>query len=134
MGYWHNWNDVGAPYVQLDQIDPRYNVIEVAFAEPVAGSTYVVEFVPEFEVPADFIAQVAAQKALGKKVVISLGGANATIQLNSDQERDWFIGHVMYLFSVYGFNGLDLDLEGSSVAISGGTIAAPVDSLSLIHI
>ncbi len=135
MGYWHNWNDVGAPYVQLDQIDPRYNVIEVAFAEPVAGSTYVVEFVPEFEVPADFIAQVAAQKALGKKVVISLGGANATIQLNSDQERDWFIGHVMYLFSVYGFNGLDLDLEGSSVAISGGTIAAPVDStvIRLIH-
>ncbi|MBK9074724.1 MAG: T9SS type A sorting domain-containing protein [Flavobacteriales bacterium] len=135
IGYWHNWNDASAPYIPLDQIDPRYNVVEVAFAEPVAGSTYVVEFVPEFEVPADFIAQVAAQKALGKKVVISLGGANATIQLNSDQERDWFIGHLMYLFSVYGFNGLDLDLEGSSVAISGGTIAAPVDStvIRLIH-
>ena len=128
VGYWHNWNDASAPYMPLDQIDPRYNVIEVAFAEPVGGSTYVVEFVPQLEVPADFIAQVAAQKALGKKVVISLGGANATIQLNSDQERDWFIGHVMYLFSVWGFNGLDLDLEGSSVSITGGTINAPTDS------
>ena len=135
IGYWHNWNDAAAPYIPLDWIDMRYNVIEVAFAEPVGGSTYVVEFVPEFEVPADFIAQVAAQKALGKKVVISLGGANATIQLNSDQERDWFIGHVMYLFTAWGFNGLDLDLEGSSVSITGGTIAAPVDStvIRLIH-
>jgi chitinase len=135
IGYWHNWNDVSAPYIPLDQIDPRYNVIEVAFAEPVGGSTYVVEFVPDLELPADFQAQVAALKAAGKKVVISLGGANATIQLNSDQERDWFIGHVMYLFSVWGFNGLDLDLEGSSVSITGGTIAAPVDStvIRLIH-
>ncbi len=128
IGYWHNWNDASAPYISLDQIDPRYNVIEVAFAEPVGGTTYVVEFAPDLEVPEDFMAQVVALKAMGKKVVISLGGANATIQLNSDQERDWFIGHVMYLFSVWGFNGLDLDLEGSSVSITGGTIATPVDS------
>ncbi len=128
IGYWHNWNDASAPYIPLDQIDPRYNVIEVAFAEPVGGTTYVVEFVPSMEVPDDFIAAVEAHKAQGKKVVISLGGANATIQLNTDEERDWFIGHVMYLFSVWGFNGLDLDLEGSSVSITGGTIDAPVDS------
>lgn len=128
VGYWHNWNDGSAPYIPLDEIDPRYNVIEVAFAEPVGGTTYVVEFIPSMEVPDDFIAAVEAHKAQGRKVVISLGGANATIQLNSDQERDWFIGHVMYLLSVWGFNGLDLDLEGTSVSITGGTIAEPVDS------
>lgn len=128
IGYWHSWNDVSAPYIPLGEIDPRYNVIEVAFAEPVGSTTYVVEFSPSEETPEDLIAAIAGHKAQGKKVVISLGGANATIQLNTDQERDWFIGHVMYLFSVWGFNGLDLDLEGTSVSITGGTIDSPVDS------
>ena len=128
VGYWHNWNDAGAPYIALDQIDPRYNVIELAFAEPIAGTTSAIEFVPQFEVPAVFMAQVAAQRALGKKVVISIGGANATVQLNNLAERDQFVYLTMSMLLTWGADGIDLDLEGSSVSITGGTISAPVDS------
>ena len=127
IGYWQNWNDANAPYIALDQVDPRYNVIEIAFAEPVGGTTYAMDFAPAIGMPPDLIAQVAAQQALGKKVLLSVGGANATVQLNSDTERDSFVYTLTSLLTTYGFDGLDIDLEGSSVSISGGTIDAPVD-------
>ena len=128
IGYWHNWNDFSAPYVELDQVDPRYNVIEVAFAEPAAGTTYDMQFTPSLTAPATFIAQVAAHQAAGHKVLISIGGANATVQLNSDVERDQFVASMLTIIDAYGFDGIDLDLEGASVSITGGTIAAPVDA------
>ncbi len=128
IGYWHNWNDFSAPYVELDQVDPRYNVIEVAFAEPAAGTTYDMQFTPSLTAPATFIAQVAAHQAAGHKVLISIGGANATVQLNSDVEREQFVASMLTIIDAYGFDGIDLDLEGASVSITGGTIAAPVDA------
>ncbi len=128
VGYWHNWNDAAAPYLGLDGIDPRYNVIELAFAEPLAGTTSAIEFIPSLEVPQDFISQIAALRSSGRKVLISLGGANATVQLNSEAERDQFVYLTMSMLLTWGVDGLDIDLEGSSVAISGGTIEQPVDS------
>lgn len=128
IGYWQNWNDANAPYIELDQIDPRYNVIEVAFAEPAAGSTFDMQFTPSMTAPATFIAQVEAHQALGHTVLISIGGANATVQLNSDADRDQFVLSMMGILTTYGFDGIDLDLEGSSVSITGGSIATPVDA------
>ena len=128
IGYWHNWNDGNAPYLSLDQIDSRYNVIEVAFAEPAVGTTYDMQFTPSLTAPATFTAQVATHQAAGHKVLISIGGANATVQLNSDVERDQFIASMLAIIEAYGFDGIDLDLEGASVSITGGTIAAPVDA------
>lgn len=128
VGYWHNWNDAGAPYLELGQVDPRYTIIEVAFAEPALGTTYDMQFSPAETSQAVFMADVAAQQADGRKVLISMGGANASVHLNSDTERDQFVTSMMGILTTYGFDGLDIDLEGSSVAITGGTIAAPVDA------
>ncbi|MFN3875899.1 MAG: chitinase, partial [Flavobacteriales bacterium] len=127
IGYWHNWNDASAPYIPLDQVDPRYSVIEVAFALPASGSTSNMQFVPAQVSPSAFIAQVQALQAAGKKVLISVGGATATVRLNSDAERDEFVSSMLGILGTYGFDGMDLDLEGASVLITGGTIAAPVD-------
>lgn len=128
IGYWHNWNDASAPYIELDQVDPRYTVIEVAFAEPVAGTTCEMQFVPAQTSQATLIGQIATLQAAGRKVLISIGGANATVQLNTDAERDIFVSSVLSIITTYGFNGIDIDLEGSSVSITGGTIAAPIDA------
>ncbi len=125
VGYWHNWNDASAPYIELDQVDPRYTVIEVSFAEPAPGTTYNMQFSPAQTAPASFLAQVAALQAQGKKVLISIGGANAAVQLNSDPERDQFVTSMVGILNTYGFDGLDIDLEGASVTNTGGTIAAP---------
>jgi chitinase len=127
IGYWHNWNDASAPYLELSQVDPRYTVIEVSFAVPLLGTTYDMTFSPAETAPATFIADVAALQAQGKKVLISIGGANATVHLDSDIERDIFVSSMLDILDTYGFDGIDIDLEGASVAISGGTIAAPTD-------
>lgn len=128
IGYWHNWNDANAPYFHLDQVDPRYTIINLAFAEPVAGTTYAMEFVPSQDVPADFIARVDTLRAHGKKVLASIGGANATVQLNSEQEKQTFIYLMNSMLLTWHLDGVDIDLEGASVATTGGTISTPVDS------
>jgi len=128
IGYWHNWNDGAAPYIPLDQIDPRYNVIEVSFAEPVVGTSHDMAFTPTGNTIPEFTAQVAQLRSAGKVVSISIGGANAPVHLDSDLERDQFIASMLNIIDAYGFDGMDIDLEGSSVSISGGTIATPVDA------
>ncbi len=127
IGYWHNWNDPAAPYMELSAIDPRYTIIEVSFAIPSAGTTYQMEFAPAETDMATFLADIAALQAQGRKVLISIGGATATVHLNSDAERDAFVSSMLGIMDTYGFDGMDIDLEGASVSITGGTIAAPMD-------
>lgn len=128
VGYWHNWSDGNAPYMELSQVDPRYTVVEVSFAVPAVGSTYEMVFAPAETTPATFIADVAGLQAQGTKVLISIGGASATVYMDSDPERDQFVNSMLGILDTYGFDGLDIDLEGASVAISGGTIANPTDA------
>ena len=127
IGYWQNWNDANSPYIELDQIDPRYSVVEVAFAEPVVGSTSNLQFAPAQVPQSVLIGQIANLQALGKRVLISIGGANATVQLNTNAQRDEFVNSMLSILNTFNFDGMDLDLEGSSVSISGGTIATPTD-------
>lgn len=128
VGYWHNWNDGNAPYLELSQVDERYTVVCVSFALPAPGTTYDMAFAPQETAPATFIADVAALQAQGKKVLISIGGATATIHLDSDAQRDQFVSSMLGIIATYGFDGLDIDLEGASVSISGGSIANPTDA------
>lgn len=127
VGYFHNWNAANAPYIQLDQVDSRYNLIEVAFAIPKVGTEYDMEFSPAQTTQAQFIAEIQALQNQGKKVLISIGGATATVKLNSTAERDTFINSMNSIVNTYGFDGIDIDLEGSSVSVTGGTISAPID-------
>jgi len=133
VGYWHNWNDVSAPYIPIDQVDNRYNVIEVSFAIPQLGTDYRMEFIPDQVTPVNFIAQLQTLQSQGKKVLISIGGATAPVSLSNTVERDTFINSMTRILTTYGFDGMDIDLEGSSLATTGGTINTPVD-LPLIHL
>ncbi|MBK9672172.1 MAG: hypothetical protein IPO70_07940 [Bacteroidetes bacterium] len=54
IGYWHNWNDINAPYIPLTQIDSRYTIIEVAFAVPTSPSDMTMTFVPDGITQAQF--------------------------------------------------------------------------------
>lgn len=127
IGYWHNWNDSKAPYIQLDQIDSRYNIINIAFVLPKNGTDYEMVFTPENVSPSALKSQIKTLQSQGKKVLISIGGATAPISLDNEVERDSFISTVNAIISTYGFDGIDIDFEGSSISVSGGTIASPVD-------
>jgi len=128
VGYWHNWDITSAPYIMLDSVDSRYNIIDVAFAVPQAGTDYQMEFIPEQVSPAAFAMQVQNLQNQGRKVIISMGGATAPVSLDNTVERDSFVSSMTSIINFYGFDGIDIDFEGSSVSVSGGTIASPVDA------
>lgn len=135
VGYWHNWNDPNAPYIQLDQVDTRYNIIAVAFAVPHVGTAYQMEFIPDQVSPAVLQTQIQTLQNQGKKVCISIGGATSPVSLDNLAQRDTFISTMNTIINTYNFDGIDIDLEGSSVTTSGGTIAAPADAkiINLIY-
>ena len=72
---------------------------------------------------------------IGKKVIISMGGATASISLDNFTERDTFVSSMNSIINTYGFDGIDIDFEGSSISVSGGTISAPTDAkiINLIY-
>jgi chitinase len=133
VGYWHNWDDISAPYIPLDQIDSRYNIIDVSFAIPEPGTDYQMQFIPDQVSPEVFISQMEALQNEGRKVLISIGGATAPVHLDNEFERDQFVLSMGDIIETYGFDGLDIDLEGSSVVTTGGTIENPTDA-SITHL
>jgi len=128
VGYWQNWNDGSAPYIPLDSIDSRYNVIEVSFASPATGTTYNMTFVPDGATQSELQTGISHLQSQGRKVLISIGGANGVVTLTNVAERDTFVTTMTNIINTYNFDGIDLDLEGSSVSVSGGTISSPTDS------
>lgn len=128
LGYWHNWNDVNAPYIPLNLVDPRYDVVIVAFAIPEFGTDYKMSFQPDQGSTALFQSQVQTLQAQGKQVLISIGGATAPVSLDNAMERDTFVSTMLDILNIYGFDGVDIDLEGASLLLSGGNISSPIDS------
>lgn len=131
VGYWHNWNAPPANYINLSNIDPRFNVIDLAFAIPASGTDYLMEFIPTQASIAELQADIATLQSQNRKVLISIGGATAPIHLDNTSERNAFISSMMNIINTYGFDGLDIDLEGSSLTVSGGNITNPTDSTQI---
>ena len=135
IGYWQNWNDSQCPYIQLTQTDTSYNIIPVAFAVPSSGTTYNMTFIPDGVSQLTLKKQIDTMHLRGKKILISIGGANDPVSLPDTNKRNTFIATMMTIINTYGFDGMDIDLEGSSVSVSGGTISNPVDAkiINLIY-
>jgi chitinase len=53
---------------------------------------------------------------------MSIGGANGHVELPTETDRHNFINSVSNLINQYGFNGLDIDFEGSSVRLGPGEV------------
>ena len=126
VGYWHNFiNQAG--YLPIGDVSADWDIVNLSFAEnDPFGQAGEVAFVPAEESDASFRAGVQLLQSRGQKVLISLGGANAHIQLNSIQERDNFIRTMGDIIANYGLDGMDIDLEGGSLNMtSGDTVANP---------
>ena len=72
---------------------------------------------PASETEAEFIAAIRAKQAAGKKVLISIGGANGQVQLTTTAARDTFVSSVSAIIDRYGLDGLDIDFEGHSLSL-----------------
>ncbi|MDJ0460135.1 glycoside hydrolase family 18 protein [Streptomyces sp. H27-C3] len=113
-GYWQNFNN-GAAVQKLSDVQSQYDIIAVSFADatPTPGAvTFNLDSagLGGYTV-AQFKADVAAKRAAGKSVIISIGGEKGTISVNSAASATNFANSVYALMQEYGFNGVDIDLE-----------------------
>ncbi|MFA1025915.1 Chitinase [Pseudomonas syringae pv. helianthi] len=128
MGFWHNWtSEPGQGYQQglfkemaLTDIKEAYNVVAVAFMKGAGIPT----FKPYNLSDEAFRAQVAALNAQNRAVLISLGGADAHIELHAGQEES-LAYEIIRLVEVYGFDGLDIDLEQSAITFADNRTVLP---------
>ncbi|WP_051287538.1 fibronectin type III domain-containing protein [Paenibacillus taiwanensis] len=118
VGYWHNF-DNGSTNIRLRDVSSNYDVINVSFAEPV-GDYATMAFTPYNSTKEQFKADILELQGKGKKVNISLGGANGTVELTTAAAKQSFITTMNNIINEYGFNGIDIDLEGSSLSLNGG--------------
>lgn len=119
IGYWHNF-DNGSTNIRLRDVSPSYDVINVSFAEPVGNDRATMGFTPYNATQEEFKADIAYLQSKGKKVVISIGGANGAVELTSEQARNNFAKSMLAIIQTYGFDGMDIDLEGSSLSLNPG--------------
>ncbi|GAV13082.1 glycosyl hydrolase family 18 protein [Paenibacillus sp. NAIST15-1] len=120
VGYWHNF-DNGSGFIKLRDVSPKFDVINVSFAEPTSGVTNgTIGFTPYNYTDTDFKSDVAYLQSQGKKVIISIGGQNGQVQLPNAGARDNFVNSVIAIIEKYGFNGLDVDFEGHSLYLNAG--------------
>ncbi len=119
-GYWHNFNN-GSGVIPIDQVSDAFDIINVSFAEPTKTVEGQIGFVldPAFDKTA-FKAGIRAKQAAGKKVIISIGGANGQVQLTTQAARIAFVSSVTAIIDEYGFDGLDVDFEGHSLFLNSG--------------
>lgn len=107
--------------IPIDQVSDAFDAINVSFAEPTGNAPGEIGFVldPAFNEQA-FKAGIQAKQAAGKKVIISIGGANGQVQLESTAARNNFVASMISIIDEYGFDGLDVDFEGHSLYLNAG--------------
>ncbi|MGW7271776.1 chitinase [Streptomyces sp. NPDC054864] len=112
-GYWQNF-DNGATVQKLRDVSSQYDIIAVSFADATTTPgqiTFNLDPAVGYSSTADFKADIAAKKAAGKSVILSVGGEKGTISVNSDASATAFANSAYALMQEYGFNGVDIDLE-----------------------
>lgn len=112
-GYWQNFNN-GATVQKLRDVQAQYDIIAVSFADSTATPGQIVfnlDPAVGYANVADFKADVAAKKAAGKSVIISVGGEKGNVTINSDASATAFANSTYALMQEYGFSGVDIDLE-----------------------
>lgn len=116
-GYWQNF-DNGAKCLKISDVPKGYNLIAVAFAEA-TGTPGKVTFRLNKTLcqklggysKTQFIKDIKAAKKRGQRVVISVGGANGTVDVTNAAQAKQFANSVYKLMQEYGFDGVDIDLE-----------------------
>jgi chitinase len=117
MGYWQDFAN-GATPLTLADASTSYNLVAVAFGTATTTGGQVA-FSLDPTLASDlggysqqqFTDDIATLQARGQKVILSVGGEDGTISVDSAASAAEFASSVYSLIQQYGFNGVDIDLE-----------------------
>lgn len=114
VGYWETWGNI-----TLSQIHANYNVIDIAFAVTKGSSLYDMEMADYSSIytKSAFLADIDKLHAQNKIVILSIGGANDPVFLNSATEKATFVTSMTKILTDHNdkFDGIDIDLEAQSI-------------------
>jgi len=65
---------------------------------------------------------IQSLKNLGIPVLVSIGGQNGHVELNTTAQKDTFVQGIIDIVEEYGFDGIDLDFEGGSMNFAAGNL------------
>ncbi|MGL5757256.1 immunoglobulin-like domain-containing protein [Plesiomonas sp.] len=132
VGYWHNfcsstgYQGGNATCIKLSDINAKYNVVNIAFMLSSSNGA-----IPTFKLDtssgiseSQFIAQITELNNQGRAVLLSLGGAEGHIVLQTGQEQA-FADEIIRLVDRYGFDGLDIDLESAAITAGDNQTVIP---------
>ena len=111
IGYWHDFTNPSGPTYPIAQVSNDWDVIIVSFADNAGNGAISLTVDPNAGTEAQFIADIAAKRKAGKKVVLSVGGQNGSVSLDNATMVTNFVNSAYALIQKYGFDGIDLDLE-----------------------
>ncbi|TQL75554.1 chitinase [Stackebrandtia endophytica] len=127
IGYLHTSFANGSGYVRMADVPDSWDIINLAFGEPTTATSGDIRFslcpadeCPDVESEEEFTQAIADKQAAGKKVLLSIGGANGQVQLTTTAARDAFVSSVSGIIDRYGLDGLDVDFEGHSLYLDAG--------------
>ena len=139
IGYWHNFrNGLTGPGegLKLSEASTNYDFLNVSFGETAANDRATITFELDKSIygsDAEFIADIQKCQARGQKVNLSLGGQNGIITVNDEAGKKRFVNSVVSIIEKYGFDGLDIDFEGSSAGGGNqGSFDAPTATQQLM--
>lgn len=118
VGYWHNF-DNGSTTTSLKDTSLDFDLIDVAFAESLSDQATMI-FEPYNNTKEGFKEEIKYLQSKGKKVIISIGGQNGRLHLDTKEKEDAFVNSMVDIIKTYGFDGMDLDLEGGAVSLDAG--------------
>ena len=114
IGYWSGLGPIR-------EVSPQWDVIIVAFATPVPGAEGTMHYqVRGSMTPEQFKDDIKLKQSQGKKVMISLGGGGQHFALMTQEGKRNFIRTVEDICTEFGFNGIDIDFETSSLELDPG--------------
>jgi chitinase len=138
-GYWHNWQAKDSGFIRLRDVSPHFDLIYVAFAIS-AGSNGKspagrMAFQPcEATSKSEIQFDISYLQKRRKKVLISIGGANGSVELASRKACENFVDSMVRIIREYGFDGIDVNLEGKLRIEDGDTDIRNPHSPSVIYL
>lgn len=116
-GYWMKWSNSRS--VRLANVDQRYNVIYLSFAQGRSG-TGALHFNQGAQSQAQFTQDVATVRARGQRVIMSIGGEGGHIDLSSQQRRQQMLDSLIQMReNEVVFDGIDWDIEQAVIDADG---------------